>query len=378
MANIVWHAKFKIRLDLNQDDLGHPQFEGLWERLYWYDRACGVRGVPVAERGLLCGGVCQQAGVEAWMYLRERNGRREAVHERAEDEERHQVVVSPEHRAYQERIVRTAEEAGFRAESEVVTPFGRKSFIRTDTLVDNGDGLKIGWEVQLSDVGITGPGSVGDRVGKARKLGITPAWHTDRPRFAQRNDTQWTMSSHLPAEVIARTGDLRVVSGFRVLDFFTCDLTAVYQCPDGVRRCGKIHVLPKVRDIMFDDLVRRTAAGAIVPIEHRVSTRTLHRFWVTSTDHTRYLATFGPAEFAAVAVPVVQVQRGSSAAPTCRPAPTTPTPTQSARAVLDWNDPSHWAPQPGPCCHCGKQAQLLDDLGRHSHKVCAEQVSARE
>lgn len=95
MANIVWHAKFKIRLDLNQDDLGHPQFEGLWERLYWYDRACGVRGVPVAERGLLCGGVCQQAGVEAWMYLRERNGRREAVHERAEDEERHQVSASP-------------------------------------------------------------------------------------------------------------------------------------------------------------------------------------------------------------------------------------------------------------------------------------------
>lgn len=186
------------------------------------------------------------------------------------------------------------------------------------------------------------------------------------------------MSSHLPAEVIARTGDLRVVSGFRVLGFFTCDLTAVYQCPDGVRRCGKIHVMPKVRDIMFDDLVRRTAAGAIVPIEHRVSTRTLHRFWVTSTDHTRYLATFGPAEFAAVAVPVVQVQRGSSAAPTCRPAPTPPTPTHSARAVLDWNDPSHWAPQPGPCCHCGKQAQLLDDLGRHSHKVCAEQVSARE
>jgi hypothetical protein len=372
VANIVWHTTLEIMLDLNQDDLGHPELEGLWANLYWHDRACGARGVPVARRGLQCGGICRQAGVEAWMYLRERNGGREAVHERAEDEERHQVAVSPEHRAYQERIVRTAEEAGFRAENEVVTPFGRKSFIRTDTLVDNGDGLKIGWEVQLSDAGITGPGSVRDRAGKARKLGITPAWHTDRPRYGQRNDTQWTMSSHLPAVVIAKTGDLRVVSGFRVLDFFTCDLTADYQCPDGVRRCGKVHVMPKVRDIMFDDLVRSTAAGTIVPIEHRVSakTRTLHRFWVTSADRARYLATFAPnAIDVAVEDPVVLAQRGSRAAPTCRPVP-----VLSAPVILDWSDPSHWSPRPGPCCYCSKSTQLLDELGRHSCKVCAEQA----
>jgi hypothetical protein len=310
------------------------------------------------------------------MYLRERNGRREAVHERAEDEERHQVAVSPEHRAYQERIVRTAEAAGFWAESEVVTPFGRQSFIRTDTLVDNGDGLKIGWEVQLSDAGITGPGSVGDRAGKARKLGITPAWHTDRPRYARRNDTQWTMSSHLPAHVIAKTGDLRVVSGFRVLDFFTCDLSAVYQCPNGVRRCGEVHVMPKVRDIMFDDLVRDTAAGGVVPFEHRVSARTVHRFWIPSTDHARFLDTFDPAEFANSKIPIVSTQRGSDRAPTCRPTPPSLKPT--ARPVLNWNDSSHWAPQPGPCCHCGRQAQLLDERGRYSHKVCAEQVRVGE
>lgn len=34
----------------------------------------------------------------------------------------------------------------------------------------------------------------------------------------------------------AKTGDLRVVSGFRVLDFWLCDVHAVYPCPNGVRR----------------------------------------------------------------------------------------------------------------------------------------------
>ncbi|MER7491000.1 hypothetical protein ABTY20_35015 [Streptomyces sp. NPDC126497] len=37
----------------------------------------------------------------------------------------------------------------------------------------------------------------------------TPAWHTDRAAYAQRNDTHWTRSDHLPAHVIARTGEKR-------------------------------------------------------------------------------------------------------------------------------------------------------------------------
>ncbi|WP_329453884.1 hypothetical protein [Streptomyces sp. NBC_01497] len=62
----------------------------------------GRKPVPVSERDLQCGGVCREAGVVAWMYLRERNGRREAVHERSEDQARHQAVLSDEHKAYQE------------------------------------------------------------------------------------------------------------------------------------------------------------------------------------------------------------------------------------------------------------------------------------
>ncbi|MFE7582222.1 hypothetical protein ACFU5Y_11775 [Streptomyces gardneri] len=60
------------------------------------------------------------------------------------------------------------------------------------------------------------------RAAKAAKYGITPAWHTDRSDYASRSDTHWTRSNNLPAEVIAKTGDLRV-SGYRVLEFWRCD-----------------------------------------------------------------------------------------------------------------------------------------------------------
>jgi hypothetical protein len=43
--------------------------------------------------------------------------------------------------------------------------------------------------------------------------------------------------------------------------------------------------------------------------------------------------------------------------------------------VLDWRDRSHFASRPGPCRICGKPAHLLDDAGRHAHKVCVEEAS---
>ncbi|WP_432038651.1 hypothetical protein [Streptomyces cucumeris] len=288
MANSVWHTKFRIYLDLTRNDLGHPEYPDLWDTIYRMDRMYAARGVPVSQRDLQCGGVCQEAGVTAWMHLRLRaNGRREAVHERAEDEERHVLPMSDEHKAYQERILRAAEDGGFRGDSEVRTRVGR-SWIQTDTLIEGADGRRIGWEVQLSSAGVEGPRSVRARAAKAEKNGITPAWHTDRADYAHRQDTQWTRSNNLPAHVIAKTGDLRVIWGFRAMDFWRCDLRAVYPCPDGngVRRCGKHHATPKPRDILFDDLVRETAAGAVVPIQFRIGTKP-QRFWVTSEDRGR-------------------------------------------------------------------------------------------
>ncbi|MER5399813.1 hypothetical protein [Streptomyces sp. NPDC002599] len=318
MANIAWHKKLRLHLDLNKDDLGHEELAGLWDTIYDMDRLHAARDVAVAERDLLCGGVCQDAGVEAPMYLRLRaNGRREAVHERSEDEERHFVPVSDEHKAYQDRILRAASEGGFRGDNEVRTRVGR-SWIQTDTLVEGTDGLRIGWEVQLSSAGVEGPRSVRARAAKAEKNGITPAQHMDRSDYARRNDTQWTRSDALPAHVIAKTGDLRVVSGFRALDFWICDIRALYPCPKGVRRCGRAHATPKPRDILFDDLVRKTAAAEIVPVEFRMGTTT-HRFWVTEADHDR-LEDLRGDDTQLPPVPEADLPgRASRNRPTCKP-----------------------------------------------------------
>ncbi|MFZ3492269.1 hypothetical protein ACODT5_03330 [Streptomyces sp. 5.8] len=319
MANIVWHTAYRLLLDLKQEDLGHENFDDLWELLYRADRMAAQRNVPVAERGLQCGGVCRDAGVVAWMYLRQQaNGRREAVHERKEDEDRHKAPMSDEHKAYQERILRAAEEGGFHGDCEVRTPVGRSSFIQTDTLIEGEGGRRIGWEVQLSSAGFDGPSSVKARASKAAKRGITPAWHTDRADYARRSDTQWTRSNNLPAHVIAQIGDLRVISGYRALDFWVCDLRALYPCPDGVRRCGKPHVTPKPRDVLFDDLVRRTAAGTIVPVEYLRGTK-VDRFWVTDADRDR----LAELQAGVIILPSTRPDDSSSKTspnlPTCRP-----------------------------------------------------------
>ncbi|MEK0098237.1 hypothetical protein WDA79_06955 [Streptomyces sp. A475] len=134
--------------------------------------------------------------------------------------------MSDEHKAYQERILRATQESGFYGNSEERTRVGR-SLIPTDTPVEGADGRRIGWEVQLASAGTSGPRGVRARASKAPKNGVTSAWHTDRTDYAQRHDTRWTRSNNLPTYVIAQTGELRVNSDFRALDFGHCDIRAL-------------------------------------------------------------------------------------------------------------------------------------------------------
>lgn len=365
MANKVLCTNLGIELNLERDDLGHPGMPGLWDFLYEQDRIAGAQRIPVAKRGMQCAGVCRDAGVVAWMYLREQAGHKQAVHEHSEDEARHAAPLSDEHKAYQERIIRAAGEDGYPANSEVRTPIGPRQWIQTDALVEGTDGRRIGWEVQLSTASIKGPRSVKTRVRKAAAHGITPAWHTDRESYARRNDTQWTFSNQLPARVIAKTGGLRVVSGFRVLDFWHCDITADLPCPEGMGRCWKLHATPKPRDVLFDDLVRQTAGGLILPLEFWSGSR-MQRFWVPAEERNRYYNEFGEPAPEKDVQPIVG--RGSSAAPTCRPRVVLTT----SRKVLDWRDQSHWSRDAGPCRYCKQPTNLVDDAGRHTHKVCHE------
>jgi hypothetical protein len=352
----VANAIHVVALCVDIEELEHldPQ---MWDRLYKQDRQHSADGVRVEDRGIQCAGICRSAGVVAWMYLRQVNGQRQAVHQHAEDEARHQGPArSPEHIAYQERIAVAAESGGFRAGTEVRTPTGPRGWIQTDTLVEGEGGRRIGWEVQLSTAPSNGPKSVRTRADKAQRLGIIPAWHTDRDDYARRNDTQWTFSNRLPANVIAKTSGLRVVSGFRVLDFWMCDARALYPCPEkGWRRCGKPHATPKPRDVLFDDLVRKTAAGLIVPLDYRNGSRT-HRFWVPADDRARYLNAMGAPE-GNEEVPRT-ASGASTAGPTCRP-----------RERIEVARDASGQPIP-PCRFCGEPASLLGPEGQPEHWSC--------
>ncbi|MFF0690787.1 Fic family protein [Streptomyces albogriseolus] len=151
---------------------------------------------------------------------------------------------------------------------------------RGASVVEGADGRRIGWEVQLSTVDERGLREVRARTGKAAKNGITPAWHTDQVACSQRNDAHRPRSDRLSAHVVARNGDLRIVSGFRARSFRHCDTSALHPCPNGIRRCGKVHATAKPRDVFSDDMVRQTAAGTVVPIQFRAGT-SVHRYWVT-------------------------------------------------------------------------------------------------
>lgn len=153
-----------------------------------------------------------------------------------------------------------------------------------------------------------------------------------------------------------------------MLDFWRCDARALYQCPNGPGRCGKTHVTPKPRDVLFDDLVRKTAAGLIVPLEYRSGSR-MQRFWVPSDERDRYFDTFGAPR----ATGDVEQQRagsGSKEGPTCRPRAVLTSPGH----VLDWRDRSHWSGQDRPCRYCQTPTPLLDDMGSPAHKVCYEEA----
>jgi hypothetical protein len=294
---------------------------GDWNFLYKRDRQYGDEGVRVEDRGIRCAGICWNQGVVAWMYLRQqRNGRREAVHQHREDQDRHRSPARGDrHIAWQERAVRAAESDGHSARTEVRAT-GPRGRIQTDVLYGEGE-HRIGLEIQLSDTPTLGKSSVPYRVAKAHDLGITPWWHTDRVDYAQRTDATWTRSDNLPAQAIVAKGEITVWTGHRTLDFWRCDDRSPVPCPTKKRgRCGDFHTTPQVQPIGFDDLIRKTAAGLIVPLEYASGGRT-HRFWVAADDRDRYLDNGGEpgAGVEDSAGSSQQQPKASKGGPTCRP-----------------------------------------------------------
>ncbi|MFF8250032.1 hypothetical protein [Streptomyces griseus] len=368
MANKVHHLTTNIHVDLIKLARGDAREAVKFDILYEIGQQDAANGVLVADRGLLCDGDCKENNVVAWMYLRKKsNGRREAVHERREDERRHTAPMSDEHKAYQARVARVATTEGWSADTEFRTPTGR-TWIKTDVLVQGAGGLRIGWEIQLSATESDGLRSVRARAQKAAAHGITPAWHTDRASYANRHDTQWTRSDNLPADVIEKAGELRVISGYRALETWRCDARAVYPCVDGGwGSCWKYHTTPRPLGILFDDLVRKTASGLIVPVEHKVG-RDIHRFWVTDTDRERYY------DILSGALPAMDAEEkpaahASSNAPTCRPQMT----LVPSQRNPDWSDSERWAREMRACRTCGLYANLRDLQVNPFCELCQEE-----
>lgn len=289
MANPVWHTELNIPLDLARSDLGHPDMPGLWEKLYAQDRRYADERIPVPRRGLRCNGACRpiwEAGDEkcGWMYLRQSaDGRREAVHQYAEDQARHHTPMAPEHRAHQERIVRVVREAGHPADLEVSAPG-----LRSDVLISGADGIKLRAEVQLSEE--SSPKTISRRKA-GEKLGLSQLWLTHSRTLAKQSNTWWARTDELPAEVILKAPELWVRTGFRDVAWERCNVLRGLPCPS--RRsgfCGRLHPRLEPVQIGYDKLLRGGASGEFVPIEFRYRHNGLpQRPWVTAADRDRLL-----------------------------------------------------------------------------------------
>jgi hypothetical protein len=144
VTQTVWHAGYRIVINLSLEDLGHPNRPSLWDEIYKPD--------PSQPRHLRCMALDDDDGTECpeAMYVQVRDSLRSASHLRR-DAKPHRNE-GPKHKVLKERIAAVAQRAGFDVEVEDVSTDRSR---RTDVLVDGGDGGPIGWEIQFSH--ISGP-----------------------------------------------------------------------------------------------------------------------------------------------------------------------------------------------------------------------------
>ncbi len=274
--NPVFCTLVNATLDLDRDDLGHPDRPGLWDRLV-RDRR------PVHRRGLYCPDCRTVRGARAWMYVFERQGLRIAAHH---NPHRHGSGESDECKAYRERYVRAAESAGHAVEVGALHADGRR---RTDVLVTGAGGQRYGFEPQLSYLSAA---SARARDAAARADGITEVWHTVDARSPLIDVVHWTRTDDLPAAAVRDDRDLLVRGGVRELTLELCDRMPG-PCPSRrLGSCGRRHARWAPRPRQFDDLVRDIAAGECVPLTLRAG-RGLHRFWASAGDRAAFFDSGG-------------------------------------------------------------------------------------
>ncbi|MEU7391036.1 hypothetical protein [Streptomyces tanashiensis] len=273
MANGVYHTKYGITINLNFEDLGHPDRPGLLEEITQ----------PVGERDrdlLQCltdyrGGHCQCALADKtpWMFVRRQRRAGRVVWVAAHLPLTHAATPeeSDKHKAMKERIARSAFRHGLDVQVEARSSDGR---IVTDVLV-SGAGGRVGWEAQYSPISAS---RVRRRSGRARENGMAPLWVTGDASSEIIDRAPWTRVDDVPWQRIASPLAMIVRGGVRHLQIWKCTASNERSCPETGSHCGRFHsgwflpalCVPQERATALDELVVTTADG-----EHVRGTRQL-------------------------------------------------------------------------------------------------------
>lgn len=256
MRDLVTHLETGIVLDLSADDYGHPRGREIVRSLHGH--------MSRSDPKLVC------AKHNAPLYLQARHhqmfgSRLWGIHFDSKYDSHMSAAMSDEHKRQTEYVVRAAEDAGFRAGTEVSLP----TRVRPDAVVYGP--RDVGIEIQRSH--LTRPAAVG-RTRKAVNAGLaTSVWFSDRdpskpPRWF------WYVPSIgmnvLPWDVVPPKGSATVATGLRTIRPLRCTFGNVGNCPEtGGRPCGRVH--PKdepLGGMTVDDIAASVPAGEIVPLRY--------------------------------------------------------------------------------------------------------------
>ncbi|WP_158713402.1 hypothetical protein [Streptomyces sp. NRRL F-525] len=277
MTYSVWHRGYGIALNLTEEDLGHPEYPNLLDEIYRSYQPDLLYCLEAHERdGFLCPG---------FMTIRKVNGRPHAMHvskgERAETE-----TESDLHKALKEYTAKAAEQEGFRAIREDRPRHGRR---RTDVTVEGDGGRRLGYEIQLSAIAT---GTVDQRTRIAREDGLTPLWLVNNENAIPIDRAPWARLNVQRWRDVTDRAALPVRGGVKRLRMSACDWDSPVPCPQrGHGRCGGRHGLwEPTQGLYYDEVIRRTATGELVPLymPHSSGRRGWH-MWVTPVDKGEFL-----------------------------------------------------------------------------------------
>ncbi|GLU49180.1 hypothetical protein [Nocardiopsis ansamitocini] len=271
-----------IYLDPNEDDLGFSRHPGLWDELRTTPEG---RRRSISRGELQCQGCVSIGRASPWVHLREqRDGSRQIVHHGSAEGPCHEPE-SDEHKAWKERVAADAQRAGY---SVVVEATAARRAPTSDVVV-HGDGLDLGWRIQLSRLRRA---TVVRHAGLARRDGLTPSWLTTDGRSPLVDRVPWTLANDMPWQTVLRDRSLRVAGGVYRLRYPLCkDLGGV--CPDPVPGrltvdCGKRHSHWEAVRLLVEELVGATAGGVYVPMAIPTPDGGVVRRWVPASDRERY------------------------------------------------------------------------------------------